>query len=135
MYARSDKGKLGKNQSTSRTEARDKAENKNACVRSPPSIHEYIHHVHIYMYMYHRYYHIVYFLCFITAARHFRVARGCSNPYVVLFRSFVCQIFIKRFGVATNERNEIGDCEKRKKKKWEEEKHRQPITIVSSMIG
>lgn len=52
MYARSDRGKIVKNQSTvSRTEARDKAENKNACVRSPPSIREHIHHVHIYIYI------------------------------------------------------------------------------------
>jgi len=37
-------------------DARDKAENKNACVRSPP-IHIRVTHVHIY----NQYYHIVYF--------------------------------------------------------------------------
>jgi len=53
----------------------------------------------------------------------FRVARRGRVP--VLFRSFVCQIFIERFGVAVNERERVrrpaGKKERKREKKRNQE--------------
>lgn len=102
--------KFGKNQSTGRTEARDKAENRSVCQVAATHRRAYTSRVFFTSII------ISFIFRFITANHRFQVARQCSNPYAVLFRSFVCQIFIERFGMAVNERETSSTSVRNRKK-------------------
>lgn len=64
--------------------------------------------------VFHRHYHFDFIFRFYH--RVFESHDNVPNPYAVLFRSFVCQIFIERFGVAVNERETSSTIVRNRKK-------------------
>lgn len=114
------RGERKRNQSTNQTEARDKAEREKERQTDRTRVSVSGRHANRRRRVYfHRHYH---FVCF-SFYRHFPESHGgvysVARVPRVLFRSFVCQIFIERFGMVRhrrtrNEGREEGERERRR---------------------